>query len=174
MKETLNLLPTEIKAAAPEKKGKFYYLLPGLGAYIGIMLILWIWNLVELRKLDTGISSLNKQKTAMQQGILPPPPAPAAPSLDREISDAMAKAPKWSSIISEMSVIVPEDVWLSSIESKGEKGISLKGFSKTQLGVADFISALEESRHFYDVEIVFAQKGEKEISFELKTKLRWT
>lgn len=174
MKETLNLLPAEVKAAAPEKKGKFYYLSLGLAAYSGIMIILWLSNLVEIRKLDAGISSSNKQKTALQQNILPPPPAPAGPSLDKEISDAMAKAPKWSAIISEMSVIVPEDVWLSSIESKGGKGVSLKGFSKTQLGVANFISALEGSRHFYDVEIVFAQKGDKEISFELKTKLRWT
>ena len=51
--------------------------------------------------------------------------------------------------------------------------MSIKGFSATQLGVANFISALELSHNFYDVEIVFVQKGAKDISFELKAKMRW-
>ena len=51
--------------------------------------------------------------------------------------------------------------------------MSIKGFSTTQLGVANLISALELSRHFYDVEIVFVQKGAKDISFELRAKMQW-
>lgn len=177
MKETLNLLPIEVKAGAPEKKGKFYYLFLGVAGYSAIIIILWLSNLVQIRKIDAEISSLNKQKTDLQQKILPPAIAPAAPSIDKDILNAMGKTPRWSAIISDLSIIVPEEVWLSSVESKEEKGlrqIGIKGFSKTQLGVANLISALESSEHFYDVEIVFAQKGEKEISFELKTKVRWT
>jgi len=88
----------------------------------------------------------------------------------------MEKAPRWSQTLSAISVIVPQDVWLSSIESRDEKGVrrmNIKGFSTTQLGVANLISALESSHYFYDVEIVFVQKGAKDISFELKAKMRW-
>ena len=52
--------------------------------------------------------------------------------------------------------------------------MSIKGFSSTQLGVANLISSLEASDFFYEVEIVFSQKGEKDISFELRTRLKWT
>lgn len=183
MKETLNLLPVDIKAGAPKKKGKFYYLFLGLMAYIFVMISLWFFKIIEIKKLDAEISKLDKQKIELQQKI-PPPSVPAVLSVDKEILNAMERAPKWSSIISEISVVVPEDVWLSSIESSGirrgekeDKGIkqmNIKGFSATQLGVANLISALEASQYFYDVEIVFAQKGEKDIAFELKTRLRWT
>lgn len=175
MKETLNLLPIDIKAGAPKKKGKFYYLFLGLAVYIVVMISLWFFKIIEIKKLDAEISKLGKQKIELQQKILPPS-APAVLSVDKEILNAMEKAPKWSLIISEISVVVPEDVRLSSIESKEDKGIkqmNIKGFSATQLGVANLISALEASQYFYDVEIVFAQKGEKDISFELKTRLRW-
>lgn len=176
MKETLNLLPIDIKAGVTKKKGKFYYLFLGLAVYIVVMISLWFFKIIEIKKLDAEISKLDKQKIELQQKILPLS-APAVLSVDKEILNAMGKAPKWSSIISEISVVVPEDVRLSSIESKEDKGIkqmNIKGFSATQLGVANLISALEASQYFYDVEIVFAQKGEKDISFELKTRLRWT
>lgn len=178
MKETLNLLPIDIKAGVPKKKGKFYYLFLGLAVYIVVMISLWFFKIIEIKKLDAEISKLDKQKIELQQKILPlSAPAPAVLSVDKEILNAMGRAPKWSLIISEISVVVPEDVRLSSIESKEDKGIkqmNIKGFSATQLGVANLISALEASQYFYDVEIVFAQKGEKDISFELKTRLRWT
>ncbi|KAF0144027.1 MAG: hypothetical protein FD156_2184 [Nitrospirae bacterium] len=177
MKETLNLLPIEVRAGAPEKKGKFNYLFLGVAGYSLIIIILWLSNLVQIRKINAEIIRLNKERAALQQKILPPVVVPAVPSIDKDILNAMGKAPKWSAIISDLSIIVPEEVWLSSIESKEEKGLrqmGIKGFSKTQLGVANLISAIESSEYFYDVEIVFAQKGEKEISFELKTKVRWT
>jgi len=183
LKETLNLLPIEVKAGAPKKKDRFYYLLLGLTVYIIVIISLWTSNVIKTKRYDAEIDKLNKQKVELQQKILPPP-APAVLSVDREILDAMGKTPKWSRIISDISVVTPDAVWLSSIESseirRGEKedaGIrqmSVKGFSTTQLGVASLISALEASQYFYDVEIVFSQKGEKDISFELKTRLRWT
>ncbi len=178
MKETLNLLQVEVKAGPAAKKGRFYYLLAGLSVYIVVIMGLWLLNVIDTRKLGAEMDKLNKQKVELQQQIKPLPAVTVAPSLlvDKEILTAMEKSPRWSLILSTISVVVPEDVWLSSIESRGEKGVknmSIKGFSTTQLGVANFISALELSHNFYDVEIVFVQKGAKDISFELKAKMRW-
>jgi Tfp pilus assembly protein PilN len=179
MKETLNLLPVEVKAGAPARKGKFYYLLAGLSVYIVVILGLWFLNIVNAKKLGSEMDKLNKQKIELQQQIKPLPAVAAAPPLavDKEIANAMNRAPKWSLTLSTISVVVPQDVWLASIESREEKGAShmnIKGFSAIQIGVANLISALELSHHFYDVEIVYVQKGAKDISFELKTKMRWT
>ena len=177
MKETLNLLPVEVRIGAPKKRGKFYYLVVGFVIYTVVIISLWFLNIIKTKKFDSEIGKLNKQKIELQQKILPPPPVPATVPVDKEILDAMEKAPKWSSIISEMSVVVPADVWLSSIESKEDRGMKqmhIKGFSTTQLGVANLISALEASHYFYGVEIIFSQKGEKDISFELKTRVKWT
>jgi len=178
MKETLNLLPVEVKAGAPGRKSRSFYLLAGLSVYIVVITGLWFLNVIDARKLGAEIDKLNKQKTELQQKIKPQLPVAVSPSLlvDREIVNAMNRAPKWSLTLSSISVIVPEDVWLSSIESREEKGAKsmvIKGFSATQLGVANFISALELSHNFYDVEIVFVQKGAKDISFELKAQMRW-
>lgn len=179
MKETLNLFPVEVKAGAAARKGKFYYLLAGLSVYMVVIMGLWLLNIIDAKKLGAEMDKLNKQKVELQQQIKPLPAVTAAPSLlvDKEILIAMEKAPRWSQILSAISVVVPQDVWLSSIESRDEKGVrrmNIKGFSTTQLGVANLISALELAHHFYDVEIVFAQKGDKDISFELKAKMRWT
>ncbi|MBI4691730.1 MAG: PilN domain-containing protein [Nitrospirae bacterium] len=176
MKETLNLLPVEVKAGLP-KMGKFYYLFLGLSAYIVLMTGLWSYKFIAVKRLDAETNKLNKQKMELQQKILPPSPVVVVPSVEKGISEAVEKAPQWSLIISDLSIIVPENIWLSSIESKEDKGIrqmNIKGFSKTQLEVANLISSLESSRHFYDVQIVFAQKGEKDVTFELKARLKWT
>ena len=178
MKETLNLLQVEVKAGAATKKGRFYYLLAGLSVYIVVIMGLWLLNVIDTRKLGAEMDKLNKQKVELQQQIKPLPAVAVAPSLlvDKEILIAMEKAPKWSQTLSAISVVVPQDAWLSSIESRDEKGVrrmNIKGFSTTHLGVANLISALELSHYFYDVEIVFVQKGDKDISFELKAKMRW-
>jgi len=178
MKATLNLFPVAVKAGAAERKGRFYYLLAGLSVYIVVIMGLYLLNIINAKKLGAEIDKLNKQKIELQQQMKPLPAVTAAPSLlvDKEILTAMEKSPRWSQILSAISVVVPQDAWLSSIESRDEKGIkhmNIKGFSITQLGVANLISALEMSHHFYDVEIVFVQKGDKDISFELKAKMRW-
>ncbi len=178
MKETLNLLPIEGKPALVTRRSKTYYLFFGLTVYIVIILSLWFFNIIETKRLDSEIKKLNSQKAELQQKILPTaPPTPTAVPAEKEILNAIKRVPPWSSILSEISLIVPGEVWLSSIESKEDKGIrrmNIKGFSTTQLGVANLISALEASHYFYAVEIVFSQKGEKHISFELRAKLRWT
>lgn len=176
MKETLNLLPVEVKAGDPAKKGKFYYFFLALALYSAAAISLWAINIVNIRKVDAEISSLNKQREELQLKFPRQSGLPVVASSIREIADVIERSPRWSSIISDISVVVPEEVWFSSIESRDDKNIkyiNIKGLSTTQFGVAKLISALEKSRYFYDVEIIFSQKGEKDISFELKTKLKW-
>lgn len=176
MKETLNLLPIDIKTKQKKKIDAFLFFCFALGIYLILILTLWIFKSAETARLDSEIRRLTQQKTELQQKVHPVAGAPAVPR-DKEILGLIEISPKWSVLISDISILTPEEVWLASIESREEKGVrqmNIKGFSTTQLGVANLISALETSNHFYDIEIVFAQKGEKNIFFELKTKLKWT
>lgn len=183
--DELNKAITDLRATAagvPEKSK--FYLFSGLAVCIFVIAGLWLFNIIETKRFDAEMSKLNKQKIELQQKIMPPPLMPAAISVGEEILDAMEKSPKWTSAISEILAVVPEDVSLSSIESseirrgekedKGIKQVDIKGFSTTELGIADLVSALKASHFFYDVEMVSSQKGEKDIAFELKTRLKKT
>lgn len=183
--DELNKAITDLRATAagvPEKSK--FYLFSGLAVCIFVIAGLWLFNIIETKRFDAEMSKLNKQKIELQQKIMPPPLMPAAISVGEEILDAMEKSPKWTSAISEILAVVPEDVRLSSIESseirsgekedKGIKQVDIKGFSTTELGIADLVSALKASHFFYDVEMVSSQKGEKDIAFELKTRLKKT
>lgn len=177
MKETLNLLPSQMAKGVSEKKGKLYYLAIAVAGYLVIITILWIFKIMEVKKTDSEIKTLTAKKTELQQQLAQFASLPAIKSDDVDILDSIDKSPRWSQIISALSVVTPEDVWLSAIDSRDDKEtkqLTIKGFATTQLSVANFISGLEESKHFYNIEIIFSQKGEKSnISFELKAKIKW-
>lgn len=178
MKKTLNLLPVDIGVKLPPARKKTYYLFLGTGVYILLIIGLWFSNILETRKIDIELKKLDSIKKELSNKLSAIPRVVATgPSLEQEITEAMKKTPPWSRIVSEISLIVPEEVWLSSIDAKGEKeGMMtvIKGFSLTQMGVAKFISSLEDSNYFENVEIVFSQMGERNVSFELKAHLRWS
>jgi Tfp pilus assembly protein PilN len=178
VKETLNLLPAQLGKEVSEKKGKLYYLSIAIAGYIAIITMLWLFKIIEIKKIDNATNMLTAKKTELQHRLSQFASLPGIQSEDIEILNAIDKSLHWTQIISDLSVVTPEDVWLSEIESREDKEakqLIIKGFATTQLSVANFISELEESKHFYNIEIVFSQKGEKSnISFELKAKLKWT
>jgi hypothetical protein len=177
MKETLNLLPPEAKPGALKIIGtKSFYMLLIVVVCSGFIVALSLLNTGKIKKLDVEINALNERKAGLEKelGAFGEKPSLTA---DSEILSALRKAPPWDGILGELSLIVPDDTWLTLIESREEKGgiyMSIKGSSLAHLGVSKLISGLEASRYFSDVDIVFSQKGPKNIIFELKTKLRWT
>ncbi len=177
MKETLNLLPGEISAIQAPAKGRLYYVIIGIFIYLIVILSLWLLNVREFKNIQTEIQILNQKKSELQARIaaVPKPAADVAVPVEKEILSKLERTPQWSKIISEISLIVPEDLRLSSIEASQEnEHIGFKGYALTQMGIASFIASLEKSNLFKNVEIVYSQKGEKEMSFELKAKLKWT
>lgn len=176
MKETLNLLPIEVSAKRVSKRGALFYPILASSVYLVIILSLWLLNITRHSTIQKEIKTLSIQKADLQAraAALSKPVADTKPSAEKEIFQQINSARKWSRVISEISLIVPEEVWLSSIEARQEhETIGCKGYALNQMAVASFISALENSAIFEDVEIVYSQKGEKEVSFELKAKLKW-
>ena len=69
--------------------------------------------------------------------------------------------------------VVPEDVWLSSIESREEKGVrhmSIKDFQRHNSALQTLYPRLSCRHNFYDVEIVFVQKRRQDISLNWESK----
>ena len=74
----------------------------------------------------------------------------------------------WSAIFREMSVLIPEGVWLtgfSDIKNESNNKIKadsevllIKGESVSQEIVAQFLIALEKSQHFAGVQMKFTEK----------------
>lgn len=92
------------------------------------------------------------------------------------IQQVLARKNYWSEVFKEMSILVPEDVWLTNFSNlkSGAKGVTgpgsggqpeslvIKGFATSQLAVARFLKVLEESSFFKGARMVSTEK-EKEI-----------
>lgn len=81
----------------------------------------------------------------------------------------------WSEILRDLSLTIPEDVWLTDLESRDSrrsdrKEIRMVGFAKSHLDITRFITLLEGSSYLTDISLVYAQRGEElagKVNFEI-------
>lgn len=71
----------------------------------------------------------------------------------------------WSSVLREISFLVSNDVWITTIESRKKKESEIKevhfaGSALSHADVTNFIAALEKSDSFTNVTLNFAQQSE--------------
>ncbi len=174
-KRTLNLLPPAERRPMPARKA-LALAVAALALYAAFVAGIWFLNGSELKRLNGTIKELQSRKLQLQKhaaGVQ----APARKSTDAaeaEIMSMMRATPPWEAILSELSVVVPEAVWLELIESSDARHLRLKGYSKTQSDIARLIESLELSDYFDNIELVYSQKGEKTTSFELRAEMTWT
>lgn len=62
-------------------------------------------------------------------------------------------------LIDELSRCVPDHLWLSSYEEVGTEQVKIDGVTFSNLLVADFMSRLESSPLYGEVDLVVAEKG---------------
>jgi Tfp pilus assembly protein PilN len=81
----------------------------------------------------------------------------------------------WSEVMRELSHTVPEEVWLTNLESGNSKRadrkeVRLVGLARSHLDLTRFITRLEGSNYFSDISLIYAQKGEEpsgKVNFEV-------
>ena len=95
----------------------------------------------------------------------------------------------WFNLMREISFLVPDNVWLNSLEgvedlSAGKssdkrqtiKELKLEGFAASHMAIMQWMSALEGSRHFKHVRLIFAKKDPDEkqarVTFEMTVSLK--
>ena len=81
----------------------------------------------------------------------------------------------WSEVMRELSLTVPNDVWLTNLESGNSKmadrkEVRMVGLARSHLDLTRFITLLEGSNYFSDISLTYAQKGEEpsgKVNFEV-------
>jgi Tfp pilus assembly protein PilN len=174
MKRTLNLMPpVEVRPVA--KKNLIAAIVVGVTAYAVVLGGVWFLSTFELTRLNSTIEDLSNRKHQMQQYMaVTAGPGGVPAGADPVIMSMMRTTPPWDAVLAELSLVMPGGVWLELVESPDAKHLRLKGYAKSQSGIVKLIEGLERSRYFGNVEIVFAQKGERALTFELKTEMKWT
>lgn len=127
----------------------------------------------ELARLNGEIGNLSQQTELSRE---------SAASQVEAVRELMKNRIPWSDVVREVSVLVPEGVWLTRMESLDSqpdgvlksavgKTIRFIGVAQSQAAVNQFISSLESSPRYGTVSLVFSQKGGGEgvqgVSFEL-------
>lgn len=177
MKETLNLLPSAKRDA--KRRGPAFYASLLIAAYLITLSGLYAHNRSLTKKLSAQISEVEKKNADLRTALASVPEVgvqialvPSELMAEKEIADRVASARAWSAMLAELSVIVPEKIWLGQIEAVQPGTVGIKGFSKGQTAVAEFVGSLSASRHFEGVEIVYSQQGDKDVAFELKARAK--
>ncbi|MFH1784720.1 MAG: PilN domain-containing protein [bacterium] len=68
----------------------------------------------------------------------------------------------WVQLLDEINYCLPKNVWLGSITSSqaGTVGaVTFSGIAFDNFAIADFITSLEDSKYFGDVELTYIQEG---------------
>jgi Tfp pilus assembly protein PilN len=69
----------------------------------------------------------------------------------------------WSEIFKELSILIPQGIWLTNFTNSGSDRVVLKGESSSPEGVAKFLRKLEGSQHFSGARMNYSEK-EKDVS----------
>jgi Tfp pilus assembly protein PilN len=80
----------------------------------------------------------------------------------------------WSRLLQEVSLVVPEGIWMTQFENPTGQTVQFSGFASSHQKVTDFIASLEASRYFQDVLLEFSRQNpaEKRVDFSVHAHLR--
>jgi len=161
---------------------------------IGIMAGWYLWDLWRARILEAQIQQLTLQTQRLQQEMaaymsdiqsMTPLQGTGPPTLDQQLAavdDLLKSRVLWSSVLREVSLVVPEGVYLTRLETteakspgplsnKEGKGIRFVGFAPSHTPITSFMAAMERSAYFTDVALIYTQKGSEagvpRVGFEL-------
>jgi Tfp pilus assembly protein PilN len=194
MKEHINLASRQVlfeEKPFPFKQFAVPMAIGAAGAVLVLVSLGYAWRVNVLKK-EVRELSIQHDKTQQELALLNGEIGSVSQQteMSRESAANQLEAMKellknripWSDVIREVSVLVPEGVWLTRMESLDSqpdghlqpavgKTMHFIGVAQSQAAVNQFISSLERSPRYGTVSLVFSQKGGGEgvqgVSFEL-------
>jgi Tfp pilus assembly protein PilN len=164
----VNLLPRD------ESRGRQKRPIPAIVACTGTVVATAVIAALFL----SASSNVGQQRTALEglqvELAATPPPAPAPPQAAAEaqlpqektqriaaLSTALAQRIVWDRVLRELSQVLPEDVWLTSLSATAPAagssgGFEFSGFTYSQDGVARLLSRLQVLPNLTGVNLVSA------------------
>jgi type IV pilus assembly protein PilN len=117
---------------------------------------------IEIKKLTAEAGEIEKFKQQKQE---------LEKKLD-VIKDLNAKKTGPVEILDELSTIIPEKAWITSMSNKGDSMV-LEGQAMDNTTIATFMKQLQGSKHFDNVTLVLSQQegGRQKFSITCKIKL---
>ena len=178
MKKHLNFIPKDMKAKWEVRHelvplALFAALVFYAGAGPVRLSVLTQISEKEIAQLEATSNELNEKLKAMNEQ------SKVAEQNNESLSaiqQVLARKNYWSEVFKEMSILVPEDVWLTNFSNMKTGGkapggqpttgspesLVIKGYATSQLAVARFLKVLEESAFFTGARMISTEK-EKEI-----------
>ena len=169
----VNFIPAELR---PKLK------IPGIVIPVGLFLVLacyvsgtMAFNFYASQKAQNELMKLSAENGEVLKKIEALSGSQKRLKLDEAIEGVkklLAKKNYWSSLFKEMSVLIPDDVWLTGFTDTKEQAslktnppikndggiLVLKGEAASPELVAQFLTSLEKSRHFSGVQLKFSER----------------
>lgn len=171
----VNLLPRD-DARAKSRQTKNPVLLGGVIATVAATAIL----AAAFLTVSAGVADKQERLDAAQSELdatpVPPPADNSATALQQErgqrvvaLSTALARRVAWDRILREISLVLPEDVWLSSLSAKAPSeaadapaGFTITGKTYSHDGVARLLARLAVVPHLSAVQLQHSAKTPSE------------
>jgi len=188
VKRRINLLPREIKKIILLFRLLFRVVVPALGLFLFFLLSFTMMVNLHYR----GEVKEKKRVLDKLEGIITTAKNEGIGGESAFIRKALGERVEWSAVLGELSRITPGQVWLTGLSYGKEEGkktaekqeikekpserLKIEGFSHSNSSIVEFVSRLQNSPLFSDVQLENFQKDsfqEKEVvKFILTSELR--
>lgn len=185
----VNLLPRDDRRQrGAESRRNNPVLIGSVAGAVFVTAILAAWFLTA----SAGVATSQKHRDAAQAELaatpVPPPTAPGASVLEQEkaaritaLSSALSGRLAWDRVLRELSLVLPDDVWLTSLSAQAPAaasavpsaaGFTINGRTYSHDGVARLLSRLAVVPHLSGVALqhsalATSETGRKVVEFSI-------
>jgi Tfp pilus assembly protein PilN len=166
-----------------------------IGAVVGTVLVTAVLAAMFLTA-STSVADNQKRHDAAQAELaetpVPPPAVPGASELEQEksarigaLSAALSGRLAWDRVLREVSLVLPDDVWLSSLSATAPvaaspttaAGFAINGRTYSHDGVARLLARLSVVPHLTNVQLLHSsvatsESGRKLVEFSINATVK--
>lgn len=110
------------------------------------------------------MTAQNETEQKIQQATLTITASAFVGEQDQLIRQVIGSKPNWSDAFKELSLVIPQETWLSQLVLKNNSGqiaVSIRGETSSQANMADFLSSLERSEFFNNILMISSKLSEQ-------------
>lgn len=189
----VNLLPRDDGRQGKPKQNN-PLLVGGVAGTVLLTAILAAWFLTA----SAGVADNQKRRDAAQAELaatpVPPPTTPGTTALDQEkssrisaLSSALAGRLAWDRVLREVSLVLPDEVWLTSLSAQAptgaaasptaSAGFAINGRTYSHDGVARLLARLSLVPHLSNVQLqhsanATSETGRKVVEFTINATVK--
>jgi Tfp pilus assembly protein PilN len=182
----VNLLPRDDRRGQTRQTNPV--VVGGVAAFVAMTAILAALFLVTSAGVADKQERLDAVRSELAATPVPPPPTASGSALEQEkgqritaLSTALASRMAWDRVLRELSLVLPEDVWLSTLSAKAPvatpgapaAGFTITGQTYSHDGVARLLARLAVVPHLSGIQLqhssqTTAEGGRRVVEFSIQ------